>query len=215
MGRTIYRSDDHNRIKTQLSGFWFTYKYQIISTSILLVVLCGVLFGTRIKKSAHQDDPVVITKAEPTISDENVSKIVVDIAGAVVNPGVYEVSAGSRVRAVLDLAGGFSDVVNTEWVSKALNQAEVLSDGQKIFIPSVNDEELVETFTTETVSRGSQLINLNTASSEELERLPGIGPSYAERIIAARPFSTVEELLLVPGIGEKRFQELEALVTIQ
>ena len=143
-------------------------------------------------------------------------EIVVDVAGAVVDPGVYRLAHGSRVGDAIDAAGGFSPRVDAARVSAELNLAATLQDGAQIRVPS-RDETPPPVGTGGSSGAGGGLINLNTASESELESLPGIGPVTAGKIIASRataPFATIEELRERGLVYEKTFEDLRALVTV-
>src|SRR3990167_8723052 len=115
-------------------------------------------------------------------------EIVVEIAGSVEKPGVYELEAGARVDELLVLAGGLSAAADREWVSKNLNRAAKVLDGQKIYIPQKGESNISNT-------EVGGLVNLNTASKGQLESLSGIGAVRAQGIISGRPYSNIEALL--------------------
>jgi len=137
--------------------------------------------------------------------------ITVDIEGAVVAPGVYELPEGARVSDLLDKAGGLTAEADSEWVGKTLNRASLLSDGGKLYIPKKGSVQGAATGNNNTVpalrSLGEGGISLNTASEKELDTLPGVGPVTAQKIIAGRPYQRLEELLekkiLTPSVYEK------------
>jgi competence protein ComEA len=142
------------------------------------------------------------------------NEVVIDIAGEVMKPGVYKFKNGSRIDEVLIVAGGLSLGADRDWVDKNLNKAEKIYDGQKIYIPS---KELTQSgwqankiLGVDTVDR---IIRINSASLEELDKLNGVGPSIAQRIIDYRSenggFKSVEEIKLVPGIGDKMFEKIK------
>lgn len=132
---------------------------------------------------------------------------IVYIAGAINHPGVYRIEADSRITDVISLAGGFSDTADSNFVAKQLNLAKIVQDEQHIFIPfaAVTEETSAET---------GLLVNLNTASLEKLLTLPGIGESTANKIVDARPFSSIEDLLEVSGIGTQKYNQIKDLVTV-
>ncbi len=163
--------------------------------------------------------------------DKENKKIYVDISGAVEKPYVYEMQSGSRVYEAIELAGGLkndADVSN-------LNLAQVLKDEDKIVI-FTNDEieegnvnELTKNTTCSIVqsqndSQGDMninsqnLININTATSEDLQTITGIGPSTAEKIISYRgehgKFDKIEDIMNVSGIGEKTFKKFKSKITV-
>ncbi len=119
-------------------------------------------------------------------------KILVDIQGAVIHPGVYELSENSRIKDVLVASGGLSAVADRDYVSKVFNLADKVKDGQKIYIPEINSIEAGGG----SIEAKSQIkcVNINTATTEELDTLWGIGSSRANDIINARPYQKVEDL---------------------
>ena len=137
--------------------------------------------------------------------------LAVFVCGAVMNPGVYELPADSRVYEAIALAGGMTD----EAATTAVNQAELLSDGQMIEIPT-KEEQQEKTAAEE--ARSESLVNINTADPEELKTLPGIGDSKARSIVAYREkngaFGTIEDIKNVDGIGDGVFAKLEDCITV-
>lgn len=154
------------------------------------------------------------------------TRLVVHVAGAVTRPGVVELAAGARVIDALEAVGG----ALTEADLDRLNLAAKLVDGQRVFVPRVGEADPgvvvgdagggdpgTGPAGTGALPPGGRL-NLNTATQAQLEALPGIGPAYAQAIIAERQrrggFRSVNELRSVRGIGEKRFAQLAPLVTV-
>jgi competence protein ComEA len=145
---------------------------------------------------------------------------VVQVSGAVVNPGVYELPTGSRVRDAVQAAGGLTAEAN----AIAINLAAPLEDGQSIVIqasasldpPSAQrDNPLAVAIK----PASAQLININSATLEELDELPDIGPVIAQRVVDYRttngPFVTIEEIMKVPGIGQVMFDKIKDLITVE
>jgi competence protein ComEA len=134
--------------------------------------------------------------------------ITVHVAGAVRSPGLVEVSSGSRVADAIVAAGGALPEADLGRV----NLAAPLADGQQLLVPSVAPAGEVGSVT------GDGRVRINVAGVEELEALPGVGPVLAERIVAYReehgPFAVVEDLLEVPGIGEKKLAALREAVLV-
>lgn len=144
-------------------------------------------------------------------------EIVVDVAGAVVKPGVYRLGTGARVGDAIEAAGGFSPRVDVDRVGIELNLAATLIDGAQVRVPSRDEVGA----STDGGSPGGpiddRLVNLNTASQAELEALPGIGPATAGKIIESRagsPFRTVDELRARGLVGQKTFDQIRSLLTV-
>ena len=158
----------------------------------------------------------------PAVSD--VRKIMVNITGAVAEPGVYILEEGSRLIDLIEMAGGAHEYADIE----RINRAAHLQDASHIRIPFIGDSEydfaLIDVVLDEGVDEtgsasaaSSGLININTATQAELERLPGIGPVIAGNIIAYRqlhgPFTSAEQLLNVNRVGQAVFNNLRHLIT--
>ena len=166
---------------------------------------------------------------EPLPSGEDLIKV--DVSGAVKEPRVCELVKGSRVEDALKQSGGLSDEADREWVSKNLNLAAKLSDGEKLYIPKRGEVvgaavsgSLAELGQSSAVgssvveSKISGRVNINTASRSELESLPGIGPVKAQAIIAYRsnnPFDSIEEVMEVKGIGAGIFEKIKDRIVVR
>jgi len=153
--------------------------------------------------------------------------IAVQVAGAVVHPGVYGLPPGSRVQDAIQAAGGLLPTADNQ----ALNLAALLQDGGKILVPfqrptqpistaGTGSEPAVLASTSPSFSTpdAAHPLNINTATLAELDSLPGIGPVTAQNIIDYRtangPFATIEDLLKIPGIGPKTFEKVKNLITV-
>lgn len=151
---------------------------------------------------------------------EEAPAIVVHVGGAVAEPGVRELPQGARVQDAVDAAGGFAEGAAHD----ELNLARSLTDGEQIVVPTQEEAEAASNAldggaveTQMGVAAGGK-VNLNKASAAQLDALPGVGPSTAEKIVADReangPFATVEDLKRVSGIGDKKFADLADLVCV-
>lgn len=150
--------------------------------------------------------------------------IKVHVAGAVANPGVYEVDPEGRVQDAVDAAGGLS----SNAAPHAVNLAQKLTDGQQVYIPTKKEAAQGDASAAGSASSGvsdsasasaaSSLVNINTASEEELDTLPGVGPATAQAIISYRqengPFAAPEDIQNVSGIGQKKYQDMEGLICV-
>ena len=180
----------------------------------ILLVVAGI--GMNFKDSFWEKAEVKLTtkNVSPTVTvvSQSNSKVMIDVGGEVIKPGVYELNNGDRVNDALVAAGGLSAKADRDWVEKNLNKAEKVVDGQKIFIPKVGEEVKTENVLGSSTTE-SKIVRINTATVEQLDTLSGIGPAMAQRIIDYRTqnggFKNVEELKLVSGIGDKLFEKIK------
>jgi competence protein ComEA len=144
--------------------------------------------------------------------------LVVHVIGAVPRPGVYELAEGSRVQDAIQAAGGLLAQAEISFI----NLAAPIEDGQQLDIPFKDGAPLSGPFSEQPLAtldvNQSELININEASLEELDTLPGIGPTTAQKIIEYReqngPFQNVEDIMNVSGIGPATFEEIKDLITV-
>ena len=167
---------------------------------------------------AGQEEQEIST--EEKVRDISENLVFVYVCGAVANPGVYEVEAGSRVFQAVELAGGLLEDASPEHV----NQAMAVTDGQQIYIPSrseiqdkedslYKDDSLLGMNQGVNESGSSGKVNINTADKTELMTIPGVGESRAQDIMNYRQehggFSSIEEIMNVPGIKEATFEKIK------
>ncbi len=166
--------------------------------------------------SGHHGSNPLSEESEKEIKNE---KILVHVAGEVLNSGVYELESGARVIDALMAAGGATSLANLD----IINLAAPISDGEKIYIPSViekiNQFNQNSSFTSYSSGGSSGKININTADASELQKLTGIGPGKAKSIIDYRnkngPFKSVDDLLNVSGIGEKTLEKIRDEIVVR
>lgn len=139
------------------------------------------------------------------------SPLIVDVAGAIPKPGVYELPEGSRVKDAVEAAGGFL----AEADKSTINLAAPIEDGQRLDIPFLAGTEPLGALTTQ--EEQVELIDINTADVETLSTLPGIGPTLAQRIVDYRdtygPFYYIEDIMSVEGISATTFENIIDLIT--
>ncbi len=183
----------------------------------LFLFLCMILLaGCEQKKSEEYVLEELVSEEDelPLVEkpiEEETENIYVHICGCVNVPGVYEMDAGSRVFEAIQRAGGLTDRA----AETAVNQAESLEDGQKVYIPS-KEELFAEEMQEQEINDGK--ININIAGKEELMTLTGIGEKRAEAILAHRegngPFQSVEELMQVEGIKQGTYDKIKDQIKV-
>ena len=159
---------------------------------------------------------------ESSAKSSSAAEVYVDVDGAVVRPGVYRLKEGARVSQAIDAAGGLTAEADVT----GLNRASKITDGQKIYVPTVGEQQAAAAVggaessaaTTPGAGSSSGLVNINTASAAELQTLSGIGPSMAQSIIDERTkngaFASVDDLMRVSGIGEKKLAKIKDCICI-
>lgn len=178
------------------------------SVLIVLLVVTGIALAMWNQfKSVDVESFVAESLSVPVVRDEVVDEtttIYVHVSGEVKKPGVYALPVGSRVYEAVDMAGG----VTTSAAIQAVNQAEVLEDGRQIHFPVITTSN----------DGDSGLVNINTATIEQLQSVAGIGPSKADSIVKYRDkngsFKTIEDIMLVDGIKEGLFSKIEDSITV-
>lgn len=159
---------------------------------------------------ARQSEPgeIEIVFATPTAAAD----VTVHVAGAVARPGVYSLASGSRVADAVAQAGGFAENAAQD----GINQARILRDQEQIHVPTVI--EFATTLRSASPIRQPDLININTATIDDLDTLPEIGPAIAARIVAYREakgrFKRADDLLNVSGIGLATLEKIRELITV-
>ena len=185
----------------------------------VLVIMVAVLAGRNLIGTATATEFELSSDAssiEETASDGGSHKtetLFVHVSGCVANPGLYELEEGSRLASAIEAAGGFTE----DAACDSVNLARRLEDGEMVVVLPMSaesgaNEEIPE------VKTASSLININTATAEELEQLPGIGPSTAQKIVSDRmangSFKSPDDLKRVTGIGDKKFETISALICV-
>lgn len=182
-------------IKTVVWGFFFFGLF-------LLALGAGLLLF----KNQPSDD-IQIISASPRSAGQG-AEVVVHVDGSVVTPGVYRLAADLRVGDAIGAAGGLTDDAD----KSRINLAAKVSDGQKIYVLAVGENTSTTSIKGITSTTGS-LININTASESELDKLPQVGPVTAGKIIASRPYSVLEDLLTKKVVSSSVFEKIRDLIT--
>lgn len=188
--------------------------------AVLAVLVCVSLSGIvwwsgRAPNVAPVEDSIPHIQLVTTVPPMTVPpSVIVHVAGAVTNPGVYEVGAGARLIDAIEKAGG----ALPDGEPQRLNLAAPVADGMQIWVPLVG-EVVPQPSAAAGGGGGTGPINLNTATADQLDDLPGVGPATATAIIAYRDehgaFTSVDGLLAVPGIGPSKLEALRDSVVAQ
>lgn len=192
-----------------LSNWWFDLNFTQVQKRALLiisgfVVLASIAVVVRGNSHDVTAPPIVVTQVQAP-------QIFVDVTGAVNNPGVYTLNASSRVVDAIKAAGDSAPGADLS----TINLARILADGEQIYVDStqVNSKGVR---VSKTVHSGP--ININRATAREFDSLDGIGPVIAARIVAYRktngPFTTIEDLQKVSGIGVAKFAQIKAKIRV-
>ncbi len=206
-------------------------KISILAIIIMLCIIAGVIiFNLQSREETVVNLNELLPQEENTqenvenVVEESENKIVVHIAGEVKKPGIITLNEGARIADAISLAGGTTKQANLD----EINLAYKLEDGQKIYIPNIKEKNTVNTYVTSQNGQSSissannienKKININKASKDQLETLPGVGSAIASRIIEYRNengnFKNIEDLKNVKGIGEAKYDGLKDLITVK
>lgn len=188
---------------TAASGRWRPSSLQLMLAGAAMLIACSVAAVVYVGSSPGGRVEVLSEPSREAVGTATPSQatFVVEVAGAVVRPGVYTLPVGSRVADAIAEAGGYSTEVDPRAAETKLNLAAKLQDAQLITVPRRGDGAVGSSSSTAAPGKSAVAtgpINLNTASAAELDTLPGVGPATAAKIIASReekPFASVDELV--------------------
>lgn len=187
-----------------------------IPVAACILMLCGCADTSYLEESSASDSSVTESVSDSSAEVKKSSSIFVQIEGAVKSPGVYEMSEGDRVFALIEKAGGFrEDACTTD-----INQAEALSDGQKIIVMTKKEQKASNSSGSGNGSGASSdgKIDINQADAAELTTISGIGPMRADAIIAYREqngrFKKPEDITKVSGIGESTYSRIKDRIKV-
>lgn len=182
--------------------------------AIFAAITVGIALLALINGQAKPQSDVLIAVPQASAAAPVEMSLVVDVQGEVINPGVYQLPAGSRVGDAIKAAGG----VQKGSDSSSVNLARFIEDGEQIYVSNVDVIEQGRSGQNSNRIVGQGRLNVNRANESELDGLPGVGPVLAQRIIAYRNehgnFGAIEDLQKVAGIGPAKFSELRTFVTV-
>ena len=204
-------------------------KIIIIGIATFMLLFIGFYIINKTNNSDYielevQEEPINENEGiEEELEIEKRQNIIIHVAGAVKKEGIVELEEGMRISDVIEAAGG---TTNEADLSK-INLAYKVEDGQKVYVPSINDKIDLESITDnagenvieEGSNKSTEKVNINTASQTELETLSGVGPSTALKIINFREengnFKKIEDIKNVPGIGESKYESLKENICVK
>lgn len=205
---------------------FFTKKDQLIILSLILVIIFISTFNLFNKKvlQARKDDldddidiEDMLEELEEDDETQETGPIMIHISGQVHNPGIIELELGSRVIDAVNLAGGLKKDADLD----RMNLAKKLIDEEKIYIPAIGEEdipiEVANLNSSDNSGNTQSKVNINTCTKEELITLPGIGEVTAGKILDYREenlFKIIDDIKNVSGIGEKKFEAIKELITV-
>ena len=195
-----------NEYLSKLSNWWSDLHYSSLQKRGLAIIALLVLVITALFVMRGSSQEVIAAPAPLEIESSAMQTLMVDVAGAVINPGVYSLPLNARVFEAIKAAGGLKKGADTS----DINQARILRDGEQIYIyPTTTSAGGVS----RPAVRKNGPIMINRATVKDFESLDGIGPVLAKRIVSYRkingPFAAVEDLLKVPGIGQSKFAQFK------
>jgi competence protein ComEA len=229
----LYGKDERLSLKEYIS-------HKPIWIWILIVILffSGLafgLFGSYRLVSAKEQEIVTSSDVESQVCEQtpNLGQITAYISGAVVNPGVYVLESGDRIVDLLKASGGLSNNSDKVFINRQFNLAKLVSDGDQIYIPTIDETEaqivaqtsnvannqktiekndLVDNATQKNFQSAKSLISINISTKSELMQLSGIGEARATKIIDNRPYTSLSELVEKSVISQNLFNDIESQI---
>jgi competence protein ComEA len=181
---------------------------------VLALLSAGIIFiGVGVFQMLGQNQASIKFEDGSEVLGSNSSsttEIKVDVDGAVEKPGLYTLNPDARVQDALVAAGGLASNANRT----AINLAQKLADGQKLYVPAVGETVSTINLISNSSEGSSTAVSINNAAQSELEGLPGIGPVTATKIIDGRPYGSIEELLDKKSVGNATFEKIKDLITL-
>ena len=195
-----------NETLSKISAWWSELRYSSLQKRGLAIIALIVIVLTALYVLRGSSQEVIAAPAPLEIESISQQTLMVDVAGAVIHPGVYSLPLNARVVEAIKAAGGLKKGADTS----DINQARILKDGEQIYVYPYTTSTGK---TSRTSIRKNGPILINRATTKEFESLDGIGPVLANRIITYRkangPFTAIEDLLKVPGIGQSKFAQFK------
>lgn len=212
-------------LKEKILAMFGKYRIEIV---ILIVSILFLICGGYVYIDAHQSEDDI--QIENELNDysqvsKNSIKIIIDLSGSVKRPGVYELNSNSRLKDLLEKAGGLSNDADSKYFERNYNLARILVDQEKIYIPnkaeikmlgdlSNTQENQVDPKIIQEDQIQEAMININKANADQLDSLPGIGKVISGRIISSRPYRSIEELKEKKVVNNSLFEKIKDLIVV-
>lgn len=168
-----------------------------------------------------QSDPIVLERAVSSDATTAVTplpsgekEIMVDVEGAVIKPGVYSLPSTARVQDGINAAGGLSLKVDHQALAKGINLAAHLSDSTKLYIPFAGEQASLNNTNQAVAGASTGSVSINNGSSSELDSLPGVGPVTSGKIIANRPYSSLDELVSKKAVSKSVYDKIKDQISL-
>jgi len=200
--------------------------------TVLIIVASLITFITAAMFYSFQTQPqkevLATTDQISKIPTPQAEMVYVEIAGAIKKPNVYRVPVGTRLYELITKAGGLSGEADDEYIARNYNLSKLVSDQEKIYIPTKSDIEnglfveparrelayLEEDISENPDEQSDLTVSINTATQDELETLPGIGPVSAQKIVDDRPYATIEELVSKKVVNSATWEKIKELISL-
>lgn len=224
--------DDSKSIALKFTSLLRSHPWRVMVVIGSAMLILGAALAGIVDANMRGEDIVVSTadanRGEDTGEEDEVTDdadghedekqdalfVTVDVDGAVAHPDVIQIPEGSRVQDAIEACGGLSSDADVS----GINRASLLQDGQKIYVPKAGEAPSSPAATGGEIATGGTLVNINIASVEELDSLPGVGEATAQAIVDDRDangaFASIEDLMRVSGIGEKKFEKLRDFICV-
>lgn len=204
--------------KPFLKKYWFE--------CVLLSVAFCIGSGSLLLFMYNADTQAPVQNRIETIPSKQEKNVVVDVSGAVHKPFVYTFAPSARFIDAIHRAGGLTDEADKAFVARNINYARILTDQEKIYIPTLIDtasgiigenKRVIEYIQPNTYSSGANEMNktnINSASSLQLDQLPGVGKVQAEAIIKNKPYSSIEEIIDKGIVTKSTYEKIRDLISV-
>lgn len=214
-----------------MNGIGFIHQLKKYPIEMVLILLSLLSTGISLWLYLHAETstPAVLASSHSKNDTESSPQITVDLSGAVIKPNIYSVKEGTHLKEVIESAGGLADDADTGYIARNFNMAKYVVDQEKIYVPFtwditsglfVEEAKMLSYLTpdgqpeTSGINPSNQTISINSATLDELDALPGIGPVTAQKIIDGRPFTSIEDLLSHKILKSSIFEEIKQFITL-